>query len=1069
MLVQTDRFVIPGLIARAIVAAVALALATGATISVAGALPATAARSVRVTFLVTAPKETPPRDTLTVVGNIPVLTNWHPPGIPMKPLPGRRYVASITVPESTHIQFKITRGDWGKVEKDTLGREIVDHAWEATRDDTVRTAVGSWADLNAREPLGRIRNMINTGRFAMAADTARALVVSESAAHGRESHVAVAALAMQVEALGNAAEAGSAESRQLADSVVALTARVFGQHHHYHLAALRAQASHLAAWGDLAAARAVCERRLELAEADPGPGGQLLGDPISRLADVLYSAGDYPEARAQYERALAIEERTAGGSAAGIPGTCFNLGICELEMHDLAAARRYLQRALVLTDEVFGPTSVYAGGSRLAMGALLADLGRPDSAEVMMRAGLAIVEKVLGPDHPEVGSDRVTLAKLLLQESQFDSARVELERARGTLTAALGPLHRDVGGCLAQLAVAYAGLGRVRDALTSALEAEAITREHERRTVASLPERQALRYADARSSGLALALTLAAVKPGTREDLARVWDAEIRSRALVLDEMAQRGVMLANAADTALARLAAERDAAWRRLSNLEVRGPADQSPDVYLTALAAARHEADEAERWLAERCASRRMLDEGSQVGFAEVARAVPPHGAVIAFVRYNDYDVVRGDPRAGSHSTARYVAFIQKAGAVGPVVVSLGAASAIDSLVMRWSAEAAQSPQVAETKVAESVYRRVAADLRACIWDPVLPAIAGAKAVLIVPDGSLQLLNFDTLPVGTNAYLVEGGPVIHLLSAERDLVTIPRSGAPGTGLLVMGDPAYDDPLALRSDAPSVGGATAGRAVASPLRGQRATCGTFGNLLWTRLPGTRPEAEETASLWREASASAAARGSAAPGSVDELVGTAASEAAFKRMAPGHRIVHLATHGFFVGDACTGTTTGPRADFDDAAPAGGENPLRLSGIVLAGANHRAEAGPNDEDGVLTAEEVATMNLAGVEWAVLSSCETGVGEVRAGEGVFGLRRAFQVAGARCTIMSLWSVEDETTREWMHRLYAARLERGMDAAMSVTTADRERLQDLRRRHHGTHPFFWGAFVAAGDWR
>src|SRR5262249_10203229 len=153
---------------------------------------------------------------------------------------------------------------------------------------------------------------------------------------------------------------------------------------------------------------------------------------------------------------------------------------------------------------------------------------------------------------------------------------------------------------------------------------------------------------------------------------------------------------------------------------------------------------------------------------------------------------------------------------------------------------------------------------------------------------------------------------------------------SGAPGTGLLVMGDPDYDDPLALRSDAPGVGGATAGRAVASPLRGQRATCGTFGNLQWTRLPGTRPEAEETASLWQEASA----RGSAATGSVDELVGPAASEAAFKRMAPGHRIVHLATHGFFVGDACTGPTTGPPADFDDAAPAGGENPLRLSGIV---------------------------------------------------------------------------------------------------------------------------------------
>jgi CHAT domain-containing protein len=145
------------------------------------------------------------------------------------------------------------------------------------------------------------------------------------------------------------------------------------------------------------------------------------------------------------------------------------------------------------------------------------------------------------------------------------------------------------------------------------------------------------------------------------------------------------------------------------------------------------------------------------------------------------------------------------------------------------------------------------------------------------------------------------------------------------------------------------------------------------------------------------------------------------------------------------------------------------DSPLLLSGLALAGANRRNEAGPNEEDGILTAEEIASLDLSGVEWAVLSACETGVGEVRAGEGVFGLRRAFQVAGARTLIMSLWSVEDEATRAWMGYLYRARLEEKKDTAESVRAASLAVLEERRAKGESTHPFYWGAFVAAGDWR
>jgi CHAT domain-containing protein len=208
----------------------------------------------------------------------------------------------------------------------------------------------------------------------------------------------------------------------------------------------------------------------------------------------------------------------------------------------------------------------------------------------------------------------------------------------------------------------------------------------------------------------------------------------------------------------------------------------------------------------------------------------------------------------------------------------------------------------------------------------------------------------------------------------------------------------------------------------------------------------------------------------------VIDLTGLAASEAAFKEQASGRRVLHLATHGFFLAGRCPSALASARGvggvkavAQDEPPPVTGDNPLLLSGLALAGANHRAKAGPEEDDGILTAEEIAAMNLAGVEWAVLSACETGVGKVEAGEGVFGLRRAFQMAGAGTLIMSLWSVEDESARQWMHALYEGRLVKKLSTAESVRAASLEVLHSRREKGQSTHPFFWAGFVAAGDWR
>jgi CHAT domain-containing protein len=177
---------------------------------------------------------------------------------------------------------------------------------------------------------------------------------------------------------------------------------------------------------------------------------------------------------------------------------------------------------------------------------------------------------------------------------------------------------------------------------------------------------------------------------------------------------------------------------------------------------------------------------------------------------------------------------------------------------------------------------------------------------------------------------------------------------------------------------------------------------------------------------------------------------------------------LHLATHGFFLDGRCASATTLPAPGVDMARTTG-ENPLLLSGLALAGANRRAQTQSGEEDGILTAEEIASLDLRGVEWAVLSACDTGLGEIAAGEGVLGLRRGFQVAGARTLIMSLWSVDDRTASRWMQALYEERWGKEQGTAAAVRAANLRLLAARRAEGASTHPYYWSGFIAAGPGR
>ena len=239
-----------------------------------------------------------------------------------------------------------------------------------------------------------------------------------------------------------------------------------------------------------------------------------------------------------------------------------------------------------------------------------------------------------------------------------------------------------------------------------------------------------------------------------------------------------------------------------------------------------------------------------------------------------------------------------------------------------------------------------------------------------------------------------------------------------------------------------------------------------------WERLPGTKGELLAIEDAFARA---------IPKGKLSILRDAQATEAEFRKLAPQFEYLHVATHGFFAPkEVKSALQSGGKDDRmlgqNDPMPRFlGHHPGLLCGLVLAGANK-----PKDEDdGVLTALEVAELDLSRVELAVLSACETGLGDTAGGEGVLGLQRAFQIAGARTTVTSLWKVDDDATRKLMERFYDNYWKKNMGTLESLREAQLWLLQEGPKRgivrademegDRRSPPYYWAAFVLSGDWR
>ncbi len=756
--------------------------------------------------------------------------------------------------------------------------------------------------------------------------------------------------------------------------------------------------------GDYLRARESYERALRvLEEAHASADDPDRVNTQNNLVLLLLSMGDATRARVLLERVVAADARRADSTHPDVALHWNNLGLALHATGDTVAARQAFERSLAMARSFAGHDGVEVAATLTNLAELELGLQHATAARLLSEQALAIRRRSLDSMHPDIASNMHILARAAFAAGDDRTAEAYADSACALRIHAVGDDHPSVAATRVTAAAARLARGNDVRALDDALRAESGARVHMQAVARGLTERQALAFARVRASGIGVALR-AAEHRHDHAAAARAWTAVAGARALVLDEMVQRQRAIV-AEEDSLARALADSVAIMRaRVATLVLRGEARQRE---------ARILLEGLEQRVAVRSASFRRARERERVTREDAVRSLGPGEALLAYVQYTA-------PRPAND--VHYAAFTCEAGGANVTLTPLGPAATIDTLVAQWRREIARAPGMPPFLLDESerTTRAIGERLRRAVWDAVAPALGNAPLVYVVPDGALHLVNILALPSGER-YMADEPRAIHMLSAERDLLDA-RAEVRGTGLFAVGAPAGPDSPAERAPARS------------------APCASWVHARFAPLPGARKEVDHLASVWRSSADGADAR------RVTVLTGPDATETAVKRGAHGWRVLHIASHSFVVPALCVGD------------PALEDSPLLRSGLVCAA--------DRTEDGILTGAEIGALDLTGTEWAVLSACETGGGEVRVGEGVLGLYRAFRVAGARTVVMSLWALDDADARAWMTTAYTARVRDGASTPDAIHRATSDVLATRRTRHASTHPFWWGAMVASG---
>ncbi|MDO8546834.1 MAG: tetratricopeptide repeat protein [Nitrospirales bacterium] len=786
-----------------------------------------------------------------------------------------------------------------------------------------------------------------------------------------------------------------------------------------------------AAMGNAGKAEAFYRRALDIREKVLGTGHPSVATELNNLAALYRETGDRVQAEALLRQALEIDELALGPNHPNVATDLSNLAALYHDAGNDAKAKPLLRRALAIDEGALGPAHLTTASSLSNLARLYQAMGENASAVPLFRRALAIQEQMLGVDHPETVGALGSLVAAYTAEGEFAKAERLARRVVLIREQVAGPDHPAV----AQSLITFAGLAasQQRHQEAAALFTRGLALQEKQIgnsfPVAEDAHKPALTRSLSGDMFMFLSLIHQHVK-GDRDAAREGLELVLRRKGAAIDAEFLAGNEMRDRLPAQARREWQELHAARGELARLVRQKPARMSADTYREALAALNQRIDTVEQRLAGESALAARALQRKTVTAAGAAKALPENSALVEFVKIREFDFGAGKWKA----SGRYLAFVlRKSGEVA--MVDLGDAAKLEERARRVLEDVRSltrvKPVVAKPakklKDRSTLPRglRPLEDLYAHLWAPLEQALGSADKILLSPDGLLNLVPFAALQDSQGRFLVERYQLAYFAGGGE--LTGGDGAAPQSGseLLLVANPAF-------------GKSSAG---------------------FAPLSGTEREGQEVAAL-------IGANGSVA----QVLVGKLATESAVKA-AGSPRILHLATRGFFLSDEIidwdsTAPVVSPkrgRSVKKRAAATPYENPLGRSGLALAGANQAAEVAEGN-DGLLTAQEISGLDLAGTELVVLPVCETGAGKVQNGDGVFGLRRAFALAGAKNLLMSLWLSGDEVAARQVKDFY--RKVPTLAPAEALRQAQLESIRELKATHGNAPPGLWAPFILQG---
>ncbi|HEX6913947.1 MAG TPA: CHAT domain-containing tetratricopeptide repeat protein [Chitinophagaceae bacterium] len=740
------------------------------------------------------------------------------------------------------------------------------------------------------------------------------------------------------------------------------------------------------------------EQAVEVYQAAGLSGSADFGTLLNNMAMCYRWLGNYKSAFDLVAASLKIKRKIYGNYHPDVAAGVNNIGMILEDMFDYRQAAEAYRHSLFILGKLGRTGNLQYAGVLSNLGNCMTELGKPDSALLLLQQSYELKSRLLGPGNISLAVSLNNIAGVLSDMGRFEEAAKRYGEAATLVEDVFGKGSHQLSDVYDNMAMMYRKQQKFAAADSLLRKSFQVFQQFLLGNTEGLTDKDKEKFAEQIRLNQYTALSLRSRDGG----LSQSWlvNGTMFYKGLLLEGSKELMRALAAIADTAVQSKSREYLRLKRYIGRQLLLASSGRDPQ-----LDAAISRVNAMERELLQASAAFRDWKAQFSTGWKEIQQKLKPTEAAIEFV-------AAYQPGMRTPDSTLYFAMVIRADRE-PVILPLFCEAVINRMIGKGRSTQSVVQHLYRSTIRSANGVETPSDsLYQVIWQPISSQLRSISTVYFSVDGVLNNLNLAAMMTPDGNRLVEQIELVQLSSIRQLLKT---AKAPSFKMVQLwGGVQYGNIAATAS-------------------------GRSGAFVY--LPGTLEEVN------------AIQEAAAGKGQVQSVVAESATEAKFKQLSgQAPEVLHIATHGFFFPDP---EKTSEKQD-GNFANAG--SPMLRSGIALAGANdhwQQSVVASDQEDGILTAWEIADMDLSGTKLVVLSACETGLGDVKTGEGVYGLQRAFKLAGVPYLIMSLWQVPDRETREFMQIFY-----QHCFSGLSLRAAFRQTQLNMSRRYQ---PYQWAAFV------